>query len=175
MKTFNKKGDRGDTSLLFGQRVAKSDLRCEAYGTIDEAVSALGIARNFVTRDKVKEIITNVQKELFTVGAEMATRPEDLERLASSFTPVTEDMVDKIEGLINELEAKIELPKAFIIPGSNAGSSFVDLARAMVRRSERRAVVLMEKGEINNDAILRYLNRLADLLFIVARYEETSE
>ena len=175
MKTFNKKGDRGETSLLFGQRVAKSNLRCEAYGTIDEAVSALGIARNFVTRDRVKEVIAKVQKEMFTVNAELATRPEDLERLASSFTPVTDAMVDNLEELIDELEAKIELPKAFIIPGSNPGSSFLDLARAMVRRAERRAVVLMEKGEINNDAILRYLNRLADLLFIIARYEESSE
>ena len=84
-------------------------------------------------------------------------------------------MVDNLEELINEVEAQVELPKAFIIPGANAGSSFIDLARAMVRRSERRAVVLLEKGEIKNDAILRYLNRLADLLFIIARYEESSE
>lgn len=76
MKTFNKRGDKGETSLLFGRRVSKSDLRCEAYGTIDELVSSLGIARNFVTKDKVREIILGVQKELFTLGAELATKSE---------------------------------------------------------------------------------------------------
>ena len=173
MKTFNKKGDNGETSLLFGHRVAKSDLRCEAYGTIDEAVSSLGIARNVVAKDRAKEIISKVQKELFTVNAELATQPEDRERLASSFTPVTGEMADGLEDIIGELEAEIELPESFIIPGSNLGAGWLDLSRAVVRRAERRAVVLREKGEIGNDAVLQYLNRLADLLFILARYEES--
>ena len=173
MKTFNKRGDGGETSLLFGQRVPKSDLRCEAYGTIDEAVSCLGIARNLVTKDKAKEIILRVQKELFTISAELATKPEDYERLASRFTPVTDTMADELEGIVNELESEIELPKSFIIPGSNLGSGWLDLSRTIVRRAERRVVTLRESNEIENDAILRYLNRLADLLFILARYEST--
>jgi len=173
VKTFNKRGDKGDTSLLFGSRVAKHDPRCEAYGTIDEAVSSLGIARNFVAKDKVKEIILKVQKELFTVNAVLATKPEDYERLVSRFEPITEDMANKLEEIIDEVEAKIEMPKSFIIPGSNLGSACLDLSRAIVRRAERRVVILREQNEIGNDAILQYLNRLADLLFILARYEET--
>ena len=173
MKTFNKKGDKGDTSLLFGRRVPKYDPHCEAYGTIDEAVSSLGIARNFVTKDKVKKIILKVQEELFAVGAELATKPEDYERLASSFKPITKEMANRLEEIIDELEAEIEMPKSFIIPGSNLGSAWLDLSRAIVRRAERRVVMLRDKNEVKNDAILEYLNRLADLLFTLSRYEET--
>lgn len=174
VKTFDKRGDKGDTSLLFGRRVFKSDLRCEAYGTIDEAVSFLGIARNLVTKDRVKEIILRVQRELFAVNAELATKPEDYERLASSFTPITGKMANGLEEIIDELEAEIEMPKSFIIPGStNLGAAWLDLSRAIVRRAERKAVILKGEKEIKNDAVLQYLNRLADLLFTLARYEET--
>lgn len=173
MKTFNKKGDKGETSLLFGRRVAKSDLRCEAYGAIDEAVSSLGIARNLVTKDRVRELILRVQKELFAVNAELATKPEDYERLASSFTPVTDEMAGGLEEIIDELEADIEMPRVFIIPGSTLGSAWLDLSRAIVRRAERKVVMLKEKSEIRSDAVLQYLNRLADFLFVLARYEES--
>ena len=173
MKIFNKRGDTGETSLLFGRRVAKSDLHCEAYGTIDEAVSSLGIARNLVTKDKVKEIILKVQKELFAVNAELATKLEDYERLTSNFTPITAKMANELEEIIDEMETEIEMPKSFIIPGSNMGSASLDLSRAIVRRAERRVVTLGERDELRSDAILQYLNRLADLLFILARYEES--
>jgi cob(I)alamin adenosyltransferase len=172
MKTFNKRGDEGETSLLFGQRVPKSSPRCEAYGTLDEAVSCLGIARNTVTKNKTKEIIWKIQKELFIVSAELATKPSDYQVFATRFTPVTEEMADHLEEIIDELESKIKLPKSFIIPGSTLGSGWLDLSRTIVRRAERRVVVLKKKNEINNNAILQYLNRLADLLFILARYEE---
>ncbi len=174
MKTFNKKGDKGETSLLFGRRVPKDDLHCEAYGTIDEAVSALGVARNVVTKDRVKEIILRLQKELFTVNAELATKLEDYDKLASTFTPVTYKMSVELEKMINELEAKIEMPKAFIIPGSTLGSAWIDFSRTIVRRAERRVVTLKGQGGLKNEAILQYLNRLADLLFTLARYEEKS-
>lgn len=173
MKTFNKRGDEGETSLLFGQRVAKSSLRCEAYGTLDEAGASLGIARNVVTKDKTKEIIAKVQKELFVVSAELATKSEDYGRFASRFTPVSDEMTSQLERLIDDLESEIELPKSFIIPGANLGSGWLDLSRTIVRRAERKVVALKENNEISNDAILHYLNRLADLLFILARYEET--
>lgn len=173
MKTFNKKGDSGNTSLLFGRRVPKSDLRCEAYGTIDELVSSLGIARNFVTKDKTKELILEVQKELFTLGTELATKSEDYERLIAKFKPVTDEMVNRLEQIIDEMETEIDMPKSFVIPGSNLGSAWLDLSRAIVRRAERKAVMLKEKKEIRNNAILKYLNRLADLLFTLSRYEET--
>ena len=172
MKTFNKKGDKGETSLLFGQRVPKSDLHCEAYGTIDEAISALGIARNLVKKSKAKEIILEVQKELFNVGAELAAKSEEYQRFTSKFKPITDKMAGELEEIIDEIEAEIVMPKAFIIPGSNLASASLDVSRTIIRRAERRVVTLKEKGGITNEAISQYLNRLADLLFILARYEE---
>ncbi|MFC1918567.1 cob(I)yrinic acid a,c-diamide adenosyltransferase [Chloroflexota bacterium] len=173
MKAFNKRGDKGETSLLYGGRVSKCDLRCEAYGTVDEAVSALGVARNFVTRDKTREIILRVQQELFIIAAELATKPEEYERLTANFQPVTGEMVNGLEGIINKLEAEIEMPGSFVIPGSNAGSALLDLSRTIVRRAERKAVLLKEKNEVGSDMISAYLNRLADLLFTLSRYEES--
>ena len=172
IKTFSKKGDIGVTSLLFGRRVSKSDPRCEAYGTIDEAMSSLGIARNLVTQDRVKEIILRVQKELFYVSAELAAKPEDYAKFASSFTPITDKAANELEGIIDELEAEVEMPESFIIPGSNLGAAWIDFSRTIVRRAERRVIRLKEQKEIENDAILQYLNRLADLLFTLSRYEE---
>ena len=173
MKAFNKKGDKGETSLLFGRRITKSDLHCEAYGTIDEMVSFLGIARNFATKNRVREIILRVQKELFTISTEIATKPEDYARLIHNFKPVTDKMASELEEIIDEIETEIEMPKSFIIPGANLGSASLDVSRAIVRRAERKVVMLKEKGEIKNEANLQYLNRLADLLFALARYEET--
>ena len=173
MKTPSEKGDEKETSLLFGKRVLKSDLRCEAYGTIDEAVSSLGFARNLVRKDKSREIITKVQKELFAVSAELATQPEDYDKFAATFQPVTDEMVSSLERITGEIEAEIQMPQGFVIPGTNLASAALDVSRTIVRRAERRAVVLEEQNEIRNEAILRYLNQLSDLLFAVARYEET--
>ena len=172
MRSFNKKGDEGETSLLFTRRVLTSSLRCEAYGTLDEVVSCLGIARNIVAKDKTKEIVLKIQKELFVVGAELAVEKEDYQKFVSQFKPVTDDMAKQLERIIDELELEIELPNSFIIPGSNLGSGWLDLSRTMVRRAERRIVTLKLNNEISNSAMLHYLNRLADLLFILGRYEE---
>ena len=172
MKTFNKKGDGGETSLLYGDRVAKSDARCEAYGTIDEAVSALGLARHFC-RSEVKHIILSLQKDLFVVGAELATPAEHYSKLVMKQSIVTSEMVQRLEGLIDQFEARVEMPKAFIIPGGDsAGSAALDVARTVIRRAERRVVALKKAGVVKNDDVLRYLNRLADLVFTLARYEE---
>lgn len=170
MKLFNKKGDEGETSLLFGGRVPKSDPRTETYGILDEAVSALGLGRALAEKERVKEIVLELQKELFVVGAELATQDENLERLTDR---IDEAKVDKLQGLIEELEGQIELPKAFIIPGADPASAALDLARTTIRRGERRAVGLREQGILKNSEILRYLNRLADLVFVLARLEET--
>ncbi len=170
MKLFNKKGDEGETSLLFGGRVPKSDPRTETYGILDEAVSALGLGRALAEKERVKEIVLELQKELFVVGAELATQDENLERLTDR---VDEAKVDKLEGLIEELAGQIELPKALIIPGADPASAALDLARTTIRRGERRAVGLREQGILKNPEILRYLNRLADLVFVLARLEET--
>lgn len=171
MKTFNKRGDQGETSLLFGARVPKSDLRCEAYGTIDEAVSALGLARNWVT-PTVKPILLSISEELFTVGAEIATPSDERQRLEQRFSVVTPSMVKRLEKLIDEFEAQLDMPKAFIIPGGCVGSASLDVARTIVRRAERRAVELKQARLLVNYEVLRYLNRLADLIFTLARYED---
>jgi cob(I)alamin adenosyltransferase len=172
MKTFNKRGDRGETSLLYGGRVAKSHGRTEAYGTIDEAVSALGLARSLSSNERVCSLILQFQKELFTVGAEMATDPEHYDKLVRNFGVISMEQVDRIEQLIAEFEAEIAMPDSFVIPGGTPAAAALDLARTIVRRSERRAVGLRSEGLIQNDAILSYLNRLADLIFTLARYEE---
>ncbi|MDD5092915.1 MAG: cob(I)yrinic acid a,c-diamide adenosyltransferase [Dehalococcoidia bacterium] len=172
MKTFNKRGDKGTTSLLYGARVSKNSPRCEAYGTVDEVVSALGLARSLVKKERTREIILKAQKELFSVGAELAVESADYERFISQFSPITEKMADDLESMIDELEAGIEMPKAFIIPGGNPGSAALDLSRSMLRRAERRTVSLHESGDVKNKFLLPYLNRLADLLFTLARYEE---
>lgn len=161
----------GETSLLFGNRVAKSDPRCEAYGTIDEVVSFLGLAHHFC-RPEVKDIVFSLQQELFVVGAELATPTEHYAKLAKKQKTVTPEMVQRLEALIEEFEAKVEMPKAFIIPGgSSSGAAALDVARTIIRRAERRVVALKEAGLVKNDEILKYLNRLADLIFTLARYE----
>lgn len=170
MKLFNKRGDGGETSLLFGGRVPKSDPRTEAYGTLDEAVSALGLGRALAGKERVKEIILELQKELFVVGAELATSEENMDRLTNR---VEEAGVDRLQELIEEIEEKIELPRAFVIPGENPSSSALDLARTIIRRGERRAVALKEQGVLKNLEILCFLNRLADLAFLLARFEES--
>jgi len=175
MKTFNKKGDSGETSLLYGERVPKSHLRCEAYGTIDEAVSALGLARQFC-KPQVNDIILSLQQELFIVGSELATPAEHYAKLSQKKKVVTPDMVNRLEGLIDELEAQVKMPEAFIIPGGcGVGAAILDVARTIIRRAERRIISLRESGVDVNDQILRYINRLADLIFTLARYQEIME
>lgn len=174
MKTFNKKGDRGETSLLYGIRTFKSDPRCEAYGTVDEAVSFLGLAKNFC-QPEVKDIVSQVQKELFLVGAELATPLERYDNLVAKGKIVDPNMVQRLEDLINEFEERVEMPREFIIPGASLGSATLDVARTIIRRAERRAVTLKQEGQLKNENVLAYLNRLADLLFTLARYQEKAE
>lgn len=172
MKTFNKRGDRGETSLLYGGRVSKAHARTEAYGTIDEAVSALGLARALSSDERVVSLVLRCQRELFTLGAEMATDPASNDHLVRNFGTVTAEDVRRLEELITTLESEIVLPDSFVIPGDTPAGAALDLARTIIRRCERRAVALREEGLIQNDAILAYLNRLADFVFTLARFEE---
>ena len=158
--------------MLYGGRVSKADPRCEASGTADEAVSALGLARALSTNPEVKQAVNAVQRELFTVGAELSTDPAHYDTMRRHCNVVTDAMVERLERVIDELQAEVTLPRSFIIPGASPASSALDLARSIVRRAERRAVGLKESGLLVNDALLRYLNRLADLLFMLARYED---
>ena len=171
-RIYTKSGDEGETGLLFGGRVSKTDPRCEAYGTVDEAVSALGLARALAQDEQLKEIILEVQRELFVVGGELATDASQYANLEKHFSVVTQEMVDRLESLIDELNGQMTLPNAFIIPGATPASGAIDLARSILRRAERRVVALKEQGLLQNPALLRYLNRVADLAFVMARYED---
>ena len=171
-KIYTRHGDEGETSLLYGGRVSKTDPRCEAYGTVDEAVSALGLARSLVKTERIKDIIRMVQRELFTVGAELATDPKEYSKLQRHFSVVTPEMVAHLEDLIDELNKEVTLPRAFIIPGASAASGALDLGRSILKRAERRVVALKEQDLLGNPQVLKYINRLADLVFVMARYED---
>lgn len=171
-KKFSKQGDLGYTSLLKGKRVPKYDPRIETYGTFDEAASALGLARALSKNNKVKEIILTVQKELYSLCSELATPTENYEEAPFK---VSENHTKRLENLIDELLKDKLLPSHFIIPGKTPASAALDLARTIVRRAERRVHKLTHKGIIKNVEMGRYLNRLADLLFTLARVEEGIE
>ena len=172
MKLYTKNGDDGGTGLLFGKKVSKADSRTEAYGSLDSAISAMGLARSLVSDLNVKEILLSLQMELFTLGSELATPPADLEKLKTHYSVVTPEMVQTIEDHIDDFSAKVKLPRAFIVPGASPGSGAMDLARSLVRTAERRAVGLKDDEELPNPEVIKYLNRLSDLLFILARYED---
>ena len=176
MRIYTKKGDDGTTGLLFGgDRISKADLRTDAYGTTDEAVSALGLARAAIgdatdrTEARLAELTVRLQRELFVVGAELATHVDRRDRLTDGVTRVTEAMVAALEADIDELETVVEQPKEFVLPGESMTGAALDLARTTVRRAERRAVALAASGELPESQVVPYLNRLADLLFVAAR------
>ena len=171
-KLYTKYGDKGETGLLFGGRVPKTNPRVEAYGSVDEAISALGLARALSHTPRVQEIILDIQRELFTVGAELATEPKAYDTFKAHFKPTTPEMTTRLESLLDELMAEVKLPNAFIIPGASSASAALDMARTILRRAERRTVSLTEQGLLPNGENIRYLNRLSDLLFILARYED---
>jgi len=167
-------GDSGETSLLYGGRVPKDDLHTEAYGALDEAISALGLARASVAASDAAfaERVLALQRELFTVGAELATGRGERHLLEKHFAVVTPAMVDALEAEVHALEASVPIPKAFVIPGGSVAAAAVDMARTFVRRAERRAVALRRAGELENAEVVRYLNRCSDLLFMLARQAE---
>lgn len=171
MRIYTRAGDKGDTELLYGDRISKADPRCHACGTLDEATSALGLARSLCRSERVRELLLFLQRELFTVGAELATLPSKYPRLKEERQTVTPERVERLERLIDELVAEHPLERGFIIPGSSPASAALDLARTIARRAERWAVALKEAGQLPNPDLLRYLNRLSDLLYVLARYE----
>ena len=167
---FSKKGDRGFTSLRGGRRISKSGPRPEAYSTLDEASSALGIARAAAIQQTTKETILSIQKDLLLHGAELATAPGDLKKY---FPQITAEHVDRLERLIEELRREVVIGKEFILPGETMASAAIDLSRTVVRRAERKAVNLIHEKIISNVEVVRFLNGLADLLFPLSRYEES--
>jgi len=169
-----KTGDAGQTGLLYGGRVSKTDLRTEAYGAVDEAISSLGSARAQVKDRGRHAIILRIQSELFTVGAELATDAAEYGKLEAHFMVVTPEFTQRLEAEIAGLERRFPLPDAFVIPGGTPAAAELDVARTVVRRAERRIVALQQAGQLHNAEVLRYVNRLSDLVFMLARAEEGS-
>jgi cob(I)alamin adenosyltransferase len=182
-----RRGDDGTTGLLYGgARIAKDDPRTEAYGTIDEAVAALGLARaELATKAQygtlpapmagLADLILRVQRELFVVAAELATTPEAWDRLRDGQTRVSVEMVSGIETLLAEMEPAISMPHEFVVPGETRASAALEVARTVLRRAERRAVALERQGMVPGAHLLPYLNRLADLIWVLARAAEQAE
>jgi cob(I)alamin adenosyltransferase len=171
-KIYTKKGDDGTTSLWYGGRVPKSDPRTDAYGTLDEAASVLGVARSLCSdgeHDQLATDLLDLQNGFFVAGAELATAPEAAGRLEDGVSRVTEEMADGLDAKIDSYLEGVELAPQFTIPGGTTLSAQLDVARAVLRRAERRTVSLKESGELASDAILRFLNRSSDLLFAMAR------
>ncbi len=167
-----KTGDSGETGLLYGGRVSKADPRTEAYGTVDEAISALGTARALI-RDRARHAtVLRIQSELFTVGAELATDAGEVANLQKHFLTVTPDFTARLEAEITALEATVALPDAFVIPGGTMAAAALDVARTVLRRAERRIVSLQQQHFPVSPELLRYVNRLSDLAFMLARAEE---
>ncbi len=171
-KVYTKFGDTGETSLLYGGRVSKNNPHTEAYGITDEAVSALGLARSLTEEQRVKDIVRDLQRDLFTIAAELATDPDKYELFQQHFTPVTEAMVEALEHTIDSLEEEFQMPTVFVLPGGTPASSALDMSRTSIRTAERRVVALSEIGGLTNPLIINYLNRLGDLLFVLARYHD---
>jgi cob(I)alamin adenosyltransferase len=170
-RIYTKTGDGGTTGLLYGGRVSKADPLTEAYGSVDEAVAALGVARALVEDPQLASLILHLQRELFIVGADLATNPDQRSKLQEGVSLATPSMVAELEAHIDGLVAERPLPNEFIVPGATPGSAAIDVARTAVRRAERRAVEARDAAREVADVVLRYLNRLSDLLFVLARRE----
>ncbi len=172
MRVYTRTGDDGTTGLFYGGRVSKSHLAPEAYGSVDEAVAALGLARALASgAPHVQALILRLQRELFVAGADLATNPQQRTKLKPGESLVTEEMVSALEAEIDEKVEVHPLPDSFVVPGANPVSAALDVARTAVRRAERRAVELRGAGGTVTDEVLQYLNRLSDLLFVLARWQ----
>jgi cob(I)alamin adenosyltransferase len=170
-RIYTRTGDDGTTGLLYGGRIPKDDLVAEAYGTTDEAVAVMGLARAHTSDPSMHEEILTLQRELFVVGADLATNPTQRDKLSPRVSLVIADMTDRLERRIDELVAERPLPDAFVVAGANPASAALDVARATVRRAERAVAALGRTGREPNPEVGRYLNRLSDLLFVLARWE----
>ena len=173
MKIYTRKGDDGTTGLWYGGRVPKFDGRPEAYGSVDEAASALGLCRAAAERgSELYEDILRLQNELFVAGAELATAPEAAERLEPGISKTTHEMVERLESDVDRYMERVDLPPKFVIPGGSELSARLDVARTAVRRAERRVSALSSQGELADETVLVYLNRLSDTLFAMARFAD---
>jgi cob(I)alamin adenosyltransferase len=180
------RGDDGTTGLLYGGRIAKDDARAEAYGTIDEAVACLGLARAEVLSmarlgslpadiADLGETLLQIQRDLFVAGSELATNPDAWDRLRDGETRVDEPMLNRLEVMLGAAESAVEMPREFIVPGSSRLSAAIELSRTVIRRAERRVIAVDRDRLVPGAWLMPYLNRLADLLWVLARLAEQAE
>ncbi len=179
VKIYTRKGDDGTTGLWYGGRRHKSDRRIDAYGTIDEAGAALGVARALCgSGDDEAEIAADVlelQRDLFVAGAELAAAPVASERLEDGVSRVTQAMVDGLEPVIDRYMDRVDLPPKFVIGGGTLISAQLDVARATLRRAERGVAALAAADELASPVVLAYLNRAADLVYAIARFADVDD
>ncbi len=175
MKLYTRTGDKGETSLFGGKRIFKDDLAIEAYGTVDELNSAIGVARSKITGDvrsghagfsRMDEILAEIQRQLFVLGADLAT-PIDVK--SSAIKRISADDYTFLERCIDEIDGQLPELKSFVLPGGSTSAALLHQARTVCRRAERRVVALRKNGNTSDDPVV-YLNRLSDLLFALARY-----
>lgn len=172
------RGDDGTTGLLFGGRIAKDDPLTDAYGTVDEAVAALGLARVSLAAaglPELAELVLRYQRELFVVGAELATNPTARDRLRDGVTRVSEEMLDGVESDLARWESEVEMPREFVVPGETAASAALEVARTVLRRAERRIIWVVSSANLSSEWLVPYVNRLADLIWVLARAAEQAE
>ncbi|HOX56206.1 MAG TPA: cob(I)yrinic acid a,c-diamide adenosyltransferase [Candidatus Paceibacterota bacterium] len=170
MSIVTKRGDQGQTALMYNRAVSKSDARVEAYGAVDELNAAVGVARATVEIGVLREKLEALQQDLVRVMGELATAPEDLPRYVNDgHASVTQAMTAGLDGWIREIEAAKPPGKGWVMPGANQASAALDFARTVCRRAERRVCALKDAGQLNNPEVVVYLNRLSDLLWLLAR------
>ena len=176
-RIYTKKGDDGTTSLWYGGRVPKSDPRTEAYGALDEAASALGVARSLCGPNEAELAadILRLQDDLFIAGAELATAPEAADRLVGGVSRITPEIATELESLIDRYMDRVDLPPKFVIPGGSQLSAHLDLARAILRRGERRAAALDGGEGVLSADLLAFLNRASDAAYAMARFADVDD
>jgi cob(I)alamin adenosyltransferase len=173
MSIVTKTGDQGTTLLMYKRRVSKCHPRVEAYGAVDELNAAVGLARATTGHEFVRENLLRIQQDLVVLMGELATAVEDLPRyVKDGYSRVTSDITGRLERVIQEIESASVSPKGWAIPGANSASAALDVARTGCRRAERRVCVLQEARQLQNAEIIAYLNRLSDLLWLLARWIE---
>ncbi len=174
MSIATKTGDAGTTGLMFNRRVSKCHPRVEAYGAVDELNTAIGMARATAQQNFVRENLFLVQKDLVLVMGELATQVEDLPRyIKGGYSIVTSALIEKLDQLVQKIEAEKVSFKGWATPGANLNSAALDIARTTCRRAERRVCALQESDQLHNAEIIIYLNRLSDTLWLLARWVET--
>ena len=172
MKIYTKTGDEGETSLFGGERVPKNSIRIAAYGTVDELNSIIGLAVCETGNNEIKGILTRIQNDLFVLGSDLAS-PKEKENKNFTIPRISKDKIEKLETFIDSIEYKLPELRNFILPGGTKAASILHLARTVCRRSEREVVALGNKVDIGPNPVI-YLNRLSDLLFVLARFENLS-